>query len=144
MEEYLLQIDRKVMERSLARTTDNSLRNGCGGILAYVSTRLYYARGNAGAFATEYMEELKAKATSLVSSKDVDFRSRAYAILFLRIVSGDFRFSDFPMKLDFIADAPKTIPEDLSLCSHGLAGLHGFALETIRKQRILTRKTYKK
>ena len=143
MEEYLLQIDRKVMERSLARTTDNSLRNGCGGILAYVSTRLYYARGNAGAFATEYMEELKAKATSLVSSKDVDFRSRAYAILFLRIVSGDFRFSDFPMKLDFIADAPKTIPEDLSLCSHGLAGLHGFALETIRKQRILTRKTYK-
>lgn len=144
MEEYLQQIDRKVMERSVARTADDSLKCGCGGILAYVSTRLYYSKSHKGAFTTEYLEELKVKATCLASSKDIDFRTRAYAILFLQIVSSNCCFSDIPMKLDFIADAPKTIPEDLGLCTQGLAGIHGYALEIIKKQRIITHKTYRK
>ena len=144
MEEYLQHIDRKVMERSIARTADDSLKSGCGGILAYVSTRLYYAKSHQGAFTKDYLDELKVKATCLASSKDIDFRTRAYAILFLQIVGGDCRYSDIPMKLEFIADAPKTIPEDLGLCTQGLAGIHGYALEIIRKQRIITHKTFKK
>lgn len=140
MEETLRQIDRKVMERSLARTADNSLRNGCGGILAYVSTRLYYSKGHKGAFTTDYLEELKAKAHVLSSSKDIDFRTRAYALLFLEITEKECRFVNFPLTINFIADAPKTIPEDLTLCPQGLTGLHGFALETIRRHRMITNK----
>ena len=140
MEETLRQIDRKVMERSLVRTEDNSLRNGCGGILAYVSTRLYYSKDHKGAFTTDYLEELKAKAHALSSSKDIDFRTRAYAMLLLEITEKECRFVNFPLTINFIADAPKTIPEDLTLCPQGLTGLHGFALETIRKHQMITNK----
>lgn len=140
MEETLRQIDRKVMERSLVRTEDNSLRNGCGGILAYVSTRLYYSKDHKGAFTTDYLEELKAKAHALSLSKDIDFRTRAYAMLLLEITEKECRFVNFPLTINFIADAPKTIPEDLTLCPQGLTGLHGFALETIRKHRMITNK----
>ncbi len=118
-------IDKIIMERSPERITDFSFQSGIGGILCYVTHRLYtlHEKQSDLTFDDKYLNELRSAAKRALQECN-DFRTHSYALLFLEYGKKDWHV--LPPKWKDIIDLPTFLPKDSSKWSHGLTGATGY------------------
>lgn len=118
-------IDRKTMERAPERITDYSFQSGVGGILCYVTNRLYFLRekGLPITFDTRYLDCLR-NAARRALQENTDFRTHSYALLLLEYGKPDWKVL-CPRWKDVI-DFPTFLPHDSSQWKVGLTGAIGY------------------
>lgn len=118
-------IDSKVMERNPERITDYSFQSGLGGILCYVTHRLYLLQKNGKVitFDTRYLDGLLAAAMRALQETS-DFRTHAYALLLQEY--GKNAWNVLPPAWKDVIDLPNFLPQDPQNWKTGLDGAVGY------------------
>lgn len=124
-------IDQKVMERDPKRITDFSFQSGIGGILCYVTNRLFVLQEKRmePTFDIKYLECLRNVARNALE-KSVDFRTHSYALLFLEY--GQKEWHVLRPRWKDVIDLPTFLPTDSVKWSNGLSGSVGYLCNLIR------------
>ncbi len=127
----LAEIDRKVMERDPQRIDDFSFQSGIGGILCYVTNRLFVLQEKhlEPIFHIQYLECLKNVAKTALEKSD-DFRTHSYALLFLEY--GQKGWYVLRPKWKDVIDLPNFLPKDLGKWNNGLTETTGYMCNLIQ------------
>ncbi len=132
-------IDKKIMERDPERITDYSFQSGIGGILCYVTNRLFILleKKNDITFDARYLRSLQ-KVAQKALGKSSDFRTDSYALLFLEF--GKDGWHVLRPKWKDIIELPTFLPQDYNKWNKGLTGAIGYLCNLTQALRSSTYK----
>ena len=135
--EELSVIDRKIMERDPERITDYSFQSGIGGILCYVTNRLFLLRENGEnvTFDARYLNGLR-EAAKRVLNEDTDFRTHCHALLLLEYGRSDWHV--LRPKWKDVIDLPAFLPQEPKNWKNGMTGAVGYLCNLIQALQCAT------
>lgn len=127
-------IDERIMEREPERITDYSFQSGLGGILCYVTNRLFVLLEEKKkiTFDARYLCSLR-KAAKKSLSESTDFRTHSYALLLLEY--GKEGWNILRPKWKDVIELPTFLPQDFGKWNHGLTGAIGYLCNLIQALR---------
>ena len=129
--EELSVIDLKIMERDPKRITDYSFQSGIGGILCYVTNRLFLLQKNEKEFIfdTRYLDSLR-EAAKRALNEDTDFRTHSYALLLLKYNRDNWHV--LQPKWKDVIDLPTFLPQNPKNWKNGMTGAVGYLCNLIQ------------